>query len=164
MPPLSTPAGKFAAHEAMVLRTQTCVFHQQQLSRGRVRISESYSRLFLCEAGTYSRSTGARSCTSCGAGQYAEVKGESSCSFSCAAGKSSSVTGASSATVCVQCAAGFYSSDVGASLCSSGYAQADSGSTSCQQCFVGYWSPKGSSSCTCIRVRTSASSSLKASV
>jgi hypothetical protein len=69
----------------------------------------------------------------CLPGSYSAT-GYGSCSL-CAAGTYSSALGASSSSTCARCAAGMYSSTIGATS-----------SSTCRPCPSGYWSESGSSS------------------
>ncbi len=84
----------------------------------------------LCNAG-YTGPDGG-SCSACGQGKYKSLTGSASC-LSCVAGKFSTSTAATDATVCTSCEQGKYSATVGATS-----------ESSCTFCQDGQGSPAGS--------------------
>lgn len=110
-----------------------------------------------CKAG-YRGTTASNptSCTICGTGTYAAA-GSISCS-SCDAGKYNGLSGQSS---CTECSEGSYSAS-GASVCTACAAGTSTGlraQSSCSPCSAGYYSGSGASACTLCPTGTFSSSS-----
>ena len=122
--------------ELVILRNQTNILAIQGTQRTELLSNSQPERCPICQAGSYSSTINALTCTTCEAGkassvvgakradacqeckagQYASYIGGTSCTL-CATGKSSSIVGAKGPSTCVDCLPGTFSALQGQGMC-----------------------------------------------